>query len=478
MTESLASASLHTIELRIDGMHCGGGTGRVQRALAGVPGVIDATVDLERQAATITARETVEPARLVDAVGAAGYRATVREAVAGSDAMAAQGKQEGSPEAAATVLLDIDGMTCASCVSRVEKALAKVPGVTHASVNLATERATVEASADVSAAQLVEAVEQAGYGATPIESAPAVVTSAPVDHKAAHSVELDIDGMTCASCVSRVEKALAKVPGVAHASVNLATERATVEASADVSTARLAEAVEQAGYRATPVESAPSAVTAAPVDHKAAHTVELDIDGMTCASCVSRVEKALAKVPGVTHASVNLATERATVEASADVSAARLAEAVEQAGYRAAPVESAPSAAASEPVHHKAAHSVEFDIDGMTCASCVSRVEKALAKVPGVARATVNLATERATVEASADVSAARLAGAVEQAGYRATPVASAPSAVTSAPVDRDATHSIDLDIGGMTCASCVSRVEKALEKVPGVTHASVNLAT
>ncbi|OXH89720.1 hypothetical protein CA830_17255, partial [Burkholderia multivorans] len=91
---------------------------------------------------------------------------------------------------------------------------AKVPGVTHASVNLATERATVEASADVSAAQLVEAVEQAGYGATPIESAPAVVTSAPVDHKAAHSVELDIDGMTCASCVSRVEKALAKVPGV------------------------------------------------------------------------------------------------------------------------------------------------------------------------------------------------------------------------------------------------------------------------
>ncbi|HEF4776728.1 TPA: copper ion binding protein, partial [Burkholderia multivorans] len=251
MTESLASASLHTIELGVDGMHCGGCTGRVQRALAGVPGVVDATVDLERQAATITARETVEPARLVDAVGAAGYRATVRDAVAGSDAMAAQAKQDARPGAAATVLLDIDGMTCASCVSRVEKALAKVPGVTHASVNLATERATVEASADVSAARLVEAVEQAGYRATLIESAPAAVTSQRIDHKAAHSVELDIDGMTCASCVSRVEKALAKVPGVTHASVNLATERATVEASAEVSAARLVEAVEQAGYRAT-----------------------------------------------------------------------------------------------------------------------------------------------------------------------------------------------------------------------------------
>ncbi|MDN7448497.1 heavy metal translocating P-type ATPase, partial [Burkholderia multivorans] len=239
----------------------------------------------------------------------------------------------------------IDGMTCASCVSRVEKALAKVPGVTHASVNLATERATVEASAEVSAARLVEAVEQAGYRATLIESAPAAVTSQPIDHKAAHSVELDIDGMTCASCVSRVEKALAKVPGVTHASVNLATERATVEASADVSAARLVEAVEQAGYRATPVESAPSTVTSAPVDRDATHSIDLDIGGMTCASCVSRVEKALEKVPGVTHASVNLATERASVRAAGPLDADALIAAVTNAGYRAT-LAAAPSAGA------------------------------------------------------------------------------------------------------------------------------------
>ncbi|MDR9053489.1 MULTISPECIES: heavy metal translocating P-type ATPase [Burkholderia] len=445
MTESLASASLHTIELGVDGMHCGGCTGRVQRALAGVPGVVDATVDLERQAATITARETVEPARLVDAVGAAGYRATVRDAVAGSDAMAAQAKQDARPGAAATVLLDIDGMTCASCVSRVEKALAKVPGVTHASVDLATERATVEASADVSAARLAKAVEQAGYRATLIESAPAAVTSQPIDHKAAHSVELDIDGMTCASCVSRVEKALAKVPGVTRATVNLATERATVEASADVSAARLVEAVEQAGYRATLIESAPAAVTSQRIDHKAAHSVELDIDGMTCASCVSRVEKALAKVPGVTHASVNLATERATVEASADVSAARLAEAVEQAGYRATPVESAPSPARSTSAEREATHSIDLDIGGMTCASCVSRVEKALEKVPGVTHASVNLATERASVRAAGPLDADALIAAVTNAGYRATlaaaPSAGAKAAASSIPAapDRDA---------------------------------------
>nr|WP_276553992.1 heavy metal translocating P-type ATPase [Burkholderia multivorans] len=462
-----------TVLLDIDGMTCASCVSRVEKALAKVPGVTRASVNLATERATVEASADVSAAQLVEAVEKAGYGATPIES---APAVATSAPVD--HKAARSVELDIDGMTCASCVSRVEKALAKVSGVTHASVNLATERATVEASADVSTARLVEAVEQAGYRATPVESAPSAATSAPVDHKAAHSVELDIDGMTCASCVSRVEKALAKVPGVTHASVNLATERATVEASVDVPAAQLVEAVEQAGYQATPVEPASSAATSEPVAHKAAHSVELDIDGMTCASCVSRVEKALAKVPGVTHASVNLATERATVDASVEVSAARLVEAVEQAGYGATPVEPAPSAATSAPVDHKAAHSVELDIDGMTCASCVSRVEKALAKVPGVTHASVNLATERATVEASADVSAAQLVEAVEQAGYQAMPVESAPSPARSTSAEREATHSIDLDIGGMTCASCVSRVEKALEKVPGVTHASVNLAT
>ncbi|MBN3800766.1 copper ion binding protein, partial [Burkholderia sp. Ac-20392] len=267
MTEPLASAALHTIELGIDGMHCGGCTGRVQRALAAVPGVVEATVDLDAHAATVTAHETVEAAQLVDAVGAAGYRAAVRAPVLETATAVHAHPVEASPTPMAAVAstthhplpadstiieLDIDGMTCASCVSRVEKALEKVPGVTRASVNLATERATVDAAANVSAAQLVDTVKQAGYGATPTVTDGGVAAFAPSSPAAPASIELDIDGMTCASCVSRVEKALAKVPGVTRASVNLATERATVDATPDVTAARLAEAVKQAGYGATP----------------------------------------------------------------------------------------------------------------------------------------------------------------------------------------------------------------------------------
>lgn len=128
--------------------------------------------------------------------------------------------------------------------------------------------------------------------------------------------DLPIAGMTCASCAGRVEKALAKVPGVTSVSVNLATEQARIEAPAD-SLPLLLEAVAQAGY------SVPS------------QTVELNIGGMTCASCAGRVEKALAKVPGVTNATVNLASERAHIESLGLVDPARLIEAVTKAGYSA-----------------------------------------------------------------------------------------------------------------------------------------------
>ena len=126
-------------------------------------------------------------------------------------------------------VIDIGGMTCASCVGRVERALKAVPGVTTASVNLATERAEVT-GVGVDRALLVKAVEDAGYDV------------------AARPVDLVIEGMTCASCVARVERALKSVPGVTTAAVNLATERATVTGTADV--AALMRAIADAGYDA------------------------------------------------------------------------------------------------------------------------------------------------------------------------------------------------------------------------------------
>ncbi|MFM0726678.1 heavy metal translocating P-type ATPase [Paraburkholderia strydomiana] len=166
----------------------------------------------------------------------------------------------------------------------------------------------------------------------------ATPSSAPVQF-----AELDIGGMTCASCAMRVEKALAKVPGVTRASVNLATERARVEGDATVDAEALANAVRKAGYEAT-LSARPDAT---PVETP--RTTELAIGGMTCASCATRVEKALAKVPGVTHASVNLATETATVNLSGTGSGPdALIAAVKKAGYEATLIASPETAALAD----------------------------------------------------------------------------------------------------------------------------------
>ncbi|MTZ14154.1 heavy metal translocating P-type ATPase [Pseudomonas sp. JL972] len=136
-----------------------------------------------------------------------------------------------------TFTLPVSGMTCASCAGRVERALRKVPGVTAAAVNLASEQVRVDAD-DSELATLIQAVESAGYG---------VPTQV---------VELAIEGMTCASCVGRVERALLKVPGVRSAAVNLASERARVELLGTLEPNALIQAVEGAGYHAQPIEQA------------------------------------------------------------------------------------------------------------------------------------------------------------------------------------------------------------------------------
>ena len=189
---------------------------------------------------------------------------------------------------------DVEGMTCASCVARVEKALEKVDGIQSAAVNLATEKATVSSALPIDAQAVIQAVEKTGY-TVPVKT-----------------LEWQIEGMTCASCVARVEKALKKTVGVVDASVNLATEKATVKVLDSTDIAAVKKEVEKAGFSI------------------AAQNIELDIDGMTCASCVARVEKALNQVNGVQSASVNLAAEKAYVQGG---QLTDLIAAVKKAGY-------------------------------------------------------------------------------------------------------------------------------------------------
>ncbi|MEX9966683.1 heavy metal translocating P-type ATPase [Providencia stuartii] len=138
-----------------------------------------------------------------------------------------------------------------------------------------------------------------------------------LSQSSANRLSLPVEGMTCASCVGRVERALKAVDNIDTAVVNLATERADITFKEHVDVDAAIRAIESSGYKVRE------------------EITELAIEEMTCASCVGRVEKALTQIPGVIEASVNLATERARIRhLSGAVTVADLEAAVVQAGYK------------------------------------------------------------------------------------------------------------------------------------------------
>ncbi|MGS4681028.1 copper-exporting P-type ATPase CopA [Enterobacter soli] len=161
-----------------------------------------------------------------------------------------------------TIDLTLDGLSCGHCVKRVKESLEQRPDVESADVTIDHAAVTGSASADA----LIDTIKQAGYGAElshpkakplaesslPSEALTAATPELPVADDIDDSQQLLINGMSCASCVSRVQNALQAVPGVAQARVNLAERTALIMGSA--SAADLVQAVEKAGYGAEAIE--------------------------------------------------------------------------------------------------------------------------------------------------------------------------------------------------------------------------------
>ena len=151
-----------------------------------------------------------------------------------------------SPKKANKASIHITGMTCTTCARTVAKGLSHTPGVEEANVNFASQKASIEYDPEkVNLAKIKDTVSQLGYG---------VATKKSI---------FPVGGMTCASCVARVEEALSSVPGVISASVNLASEKATVEYVEGTGLAYMRRAVKEAGYELGPEAEALEDVTTA-----------------------------------------------------------------------------------------------------------------------------------------------------------------------------------------------------------------------
>ncbi|KHN49880.1 copper-exporting P-type ATPase CopA [Pectobacterium fontis] len=224
-----------------------------------------------------------------------------------------------------TLVLSLQGLTCGHCVQRVKKALDALPAVekTHVTQHYAS------VSGDVDSQTLIDTIEQAGYDAQ--------LATAP-------DVSLQLSGLSCNHCVMATRKVLEAIPDVVATDVT--TEQATVYGN--VEAAVLIHAIEEAGYHAsvqenvhpkteplaqvaTTPETLPAAEKILPATINDDDSVQLLLQGMSCASCVNRVQTALQNVDGVTQARVNLAERSALV--SGHVAPEALIAAVEQAGY-------------------------------------------------------------------------------------------------------------------------------------------------
>ncbi|WP_145505938.1 copper-exporting P-type ATPase CopA [Yersinia alsatica] len=238
-----------------------------------------------------------------------------------------------------TTVLALHGLSCMNCAKRVKTALESREDVHHAEVNVHYAKVTGEAETHV----LIDTVKQAGYQAEEAQTP---------------DVELQLSGLSCGHCTESTRKALEAVPGVIAADVTLDSAKIYGQADAQA----LIDAVEQAGYHATRqgaespkteplTHSAPSqpehlaaASSTVPATTSAADpaasdsdSVQLLLTGMSCASCVSKVQNALESVDGVEVARVNLAERSALVTGHPSNEA--LIAAVKNAGYGAEIIE-------------------------------------------------------------------------------------------------------------------------------------------
>ncbi len=211
--------------------------------------------------------------------------------------------------AAKSVIMGITGMHCASCAANTEKALKKLDGVQSASVNIASESASVRYDPEkVSTADLQKAITDAGY--TPH-----------LREEPGQSVIIGITGMHCASCVASIEKALLKLDGVSEAAVNFASESASVRFDPSVNTyADLEKAIVDAGY--TPHAR----------EEKAGH-LELKVVGMDNPHCLGTVKGALERLEGITAKELFI-NERAKIDFDPSViDREKILKTIKDAGY-------------------------------------------------------------------------------------------------------------------------------------------------
>ncbi|KAI5865846.1 heavy metal translocatin [Durotheca rogersii] len=340
-------------------------------------------------------------------------------------------RSPGTPARWATTTLRVGGMTCGSCTSSVEAGFKGVDGVGSVSVSLVMERAVVMHDPQrVPAEQVQEIIEDRGFEAevlstdlpTPLPT-PRFDRSHDDDKPSTAVTTIAVEGMTCGACTSAVEGGFADVTGVKHFSISLLSERAVVEHDASLlSTDKIIEIIEDRGFGATLVSSELSksgeSRSSETESNSMVATTTVAIEGMTCGACTSAVEGSFSGLDGLLRFNISLLAERAVItHDTTKISPEKIAEIVEDAGFGAKVISTVFAAAD----HSGTSATSQFKIYGNPDASAAKTIEEALATLPGVSSAKLNMATSRLTVSHRPNLTGLRvIVEEVEKLGFNA----------------------------------------------------------
>ncbi|NXD81939.1 ATP7B ATPase, partial [Halcyon senegalensis] len=543
------SSQEHTVAISVVGMTCQSCVQSLEGRISKVKGVVSIKASLEQNNAVIKyLRSEISPEQICQEIQEMGFDASVAEERLTMVPISSSCLRE------AVVKLRVEGMTCQSCVTNIEGHIKKLHGVAKIKVSLGNQEAIIayypyliqpddlkscisnlgydctikSKSAPVKLGVLdLERLQNANPRQTPESLRSDGVDPAVAETSSTATVTLGVEGMHCKSCVRNIEGNISDLPGIQSIKVSLEHKRAVVQYSPNLITlSALQQAIEslppgnfkvcllngsEANKGAAP---SPADLFREPLQDTACMAV-IRIDGMTCNSCVQSIEGSISQRQGVQHVAVSLAGGTGTIHYDPAVTnGEELRAAIEDMGFDASvltgniycafiqdtatgghghrpdasnaavqprapepPRQACASDALPDSPHldgpnqpsEATAEKCFLQITGMTCASCVSTIERNLQKEEGIVSVLVALMAGKAEIKYKPEfIQPLEIAQLIQNMGFEATVLED----------QAETEGNVELLITGMTCASCVHNIESKLMRTNGIFYASVALAT